>query len=149
MTPSQRWAFIVPGDEIEVACPQLLKMLKSFQYSWKDFAHLALTETLEAMSNAGTYKLKNESAVMIETTLIEPVIVHVMEGLDIFDESSYEDSYTAIKEGIVTLFDMAFRYVPRMLEEPAHHHGEPIRIELDRVIGNDLVFAISYDEHGH
>lgn len=141
-----RWAFIVPGDGAVLNCQALMKLLNDYDKTWREFCHVSLRELLQGISDAGAEKLLRESECMIETTLLEPVIVDVMEELDILIENEDEHAfqYHAIRDGIVALFHLVCVFIPQIMENPRFDHGEPIEITLDRVLGHDLIFTVHY-----
>lgn len=171
---SQRWAFIVPGEDIVHHNKALLRLLKDADCTWEGFLQLALADILSLINRYGMDEFDTVADVIREadslkdgehteySAALDTIVVSVMEGIDYIHEgdidtnqehdhrhgaagdSMYEYQYSVIRQGVYDLIKLIVRYIPKMFDEPSGRHGVPYELVLDRTVGHDLVFTIGY-----
>jgi hypothetical protein len=81
---------------------------------------------------------------------MEAIITDVMVGIDCVEESSDnpEHIYLTISDGVIGLYNMAVRYIPRVFDSRfASSLGMPSEIRIVRMMGYDIVLEVTYLIH--
>jgi hypothetical protein len=163
-----RWAFVVPGESIAVCNPALVMLLEQTGQSWEDFIYLSTAEVLGYINNLNPTEFQTAVDVMTTQDLqasayefhsaqIDKLVTNVMEGFDLVDTDVQEDDalggvsemlsekqYAILYPAVLDVLKIVTRYIALMFKEPREDHGIPYEITLDRLIGKDLVFTITY-----
>lgn len=152
----EQWSFVVPGDSIAMQHPALVKLLAHADKPWEDFIYPATAELLGHLNRQGLSEFQDNVRFLIEeatrqtpqqfhTAQIDEIVVEVIAALDIVaDDISSEKHYAILYPAVVSVLQLILRYIPLMFEAPRIRHGIPYEISLDRLVGKDLVFTISY-----
>lgn len=163
-----RWAFIVPGESIALRNPALVMLLQETNKSWEEFIYLSTAEVLgyinqqdprdfQTVVDVMTTQEMQTAAYEFHHAQLDSIVTSVMEGFDLHDtdivdenalgsmgEMLSEKLYAVLYPAIQTVLQTVMYYIALMFKEPSEDHGTPYEITLDRLIGKDLVFTLTY-----